>query len=79
MLMRMSWEDSDYILIEKHDMFCLFKLESCASEGRQVEMEEFADVMFEGLQRARSDGSGLVYRKVNADNKGGRANNIRRC
>ncbi|KAL3833551.1 hypothetical protein ACJIZ3_008287 [Penstemon smallii] len=40
--------------------------------------KELADVTFEELQRARSDGSEMVYRKRNADKKGGgRANKNR--
>lgn len=38
---------------------------------------ELADVTFEELQRARSDGSEMVYRKANAEKKGGRANKNR--
>ncbi|XP_073304042.1 uncharacterized protein [Primulina huaijiensis] len=38
---------------------------------------ELAEVTFEELQRARSDGSEMVYRKPNAEKKGGRANKNR--
>ncbi|KAH0659497.1 ribosomal RNA processing protein 36 homolog [Solanum tuberosum] len=39
--------------------------------------EELADVTFEELQRARSDGSATVYRKLNSEGKSSRANKNR--
>ncbi|XP_073129904.1 uncharacterized protein [Henckelia pumila] len=48
-----------------------------ASED-EIEIErELAEVTFEELQRARSDGSEMVYRKTNTEKKGGRANKNR--
>lgn len=46
----------------------------------QVEEEierELAEVTFEELQKARSDGSEVLYRKPTADTKGGRSNKNR--
>ncbi|XP_016459513.1 uncharacterized protein LOC107783063 [Nicotiana tabacum] len=45
-------------------------------EEKEIE-EELADVTFEELQRARSDGSDTVYRKFNSEGKSGRANKNR--
>ncbi|XP_060172327.1 uncharacterized protein LOC132603327 [Lycium barbarum] len=45
-------------------------------EAKEIE-EELADVTFEELQRARSDGSDTVYRKLNSEGKNSRANKNR--
>ncbi|XP_057794512.1 uncharacterized protein LOC131010851 [Salvia miltiorrhiza] len=48
------------------------------SSGEEDIIErELAEVTFEELQRARSDGSDLVYRKPKPEKKGGRANKNR--
>lgn len=49
-----------------------------SSEDEEKEIEqELADVTFEELQRARSDGSDTVYRKFNSEGKSSRANKNR--
>ncbi|KAL8498349.1 hypothetical protein ACS0TY_021609 [Phlomoides rotata] len=50
--------------------------ESSSEEEDEIE-RELAEVTFEELQRARSDGSDMVYRKPNSEKKGGRANKNR--
>lgn len=50
--------------------------ESSSEEEDEIE-RELADVTFEELQRARSDGSDMVYRKHNMEKKGSRANKNR--
>ncbi|KAL3638203.1 hypothetical protein CASFOL_017574 [Castilleja foliolosa] len=45
-----------------------------AKEGEGDIERELADVTFEELQRARSDGSEMVYRKPNTEQKASRAN-----
>lgn len=50
--------------------------ESSSEDEEEIE-QELADVTFEELQKARSDGSHTVYRKLNSDKKGGRANKNR--
>ncbi|KZV55855.1 ribosomal RNA processing protein 36 [Dorcoceras hygrometricum] len=47
-----------------------------SEDESEIELE-LADVTFEELQRARADGSAMVYRKSNAEKKGGRANKNR--
>nr|GMD55592.1 ribosomal RNA processing protein 36 homolog [Ipomoea batatas] len=62
---KIKFEDSD-----EHD----------SSSEDQVEEEierELAEVTFEELQKARSDGSEVLYRKPTADTKGGRSNKNR--
>ncbi|KAK6130106.1 hypothetical protein DH2020_036156 [Rehmannia glutinosa] len=52
--------------------------EHVSSSEDEGEIErELAEVTFEELQKARSDGSEMVYRKPNADKKGSRANKNR--
>ncbi|KAH6782338.1 rRNA biogenesis RRP36-like protein [Perilla frutescens var. hirtella] len=52
--------------------------ESSSSEDEdEIERELAAEVTFEELLRARSDGSDMVYRRPNPENKGGRANKNR--
>ncbi|GFP85176.1 ribosomal rna processing protein 36 homolog [Phtheirospermum japonicum] len=49
-----------------------------SSSDDEGEIErELADVTFEELQRARSDGSEMVYRKLNTEKKASRANKNR--
>ncbi|PIN07723.1 hypothetical protein CDL12_19704 [Handroanthus impetiginosus] len=49
-----------------------------SSSEDEGELErELAEVTFEELQRARSDGSEMVYRKPNTEKKGSRANKNR--
>ncbi|XP_022849719.1 ribosomal RNA processing protein 36 homolog isoform X1 [Olea europaea var. sylvestris] len=50
--------------------------ESSSEEEEEIE-RELADVTFEELLRARSDGSEMVYRKSNAEKKSSRANKNR--
>lgn len=49
---------------------------SSSSDEDEIE-RELAEVTFEELQRARSDGSDMVYRRPNPEKKGGRANKNR--
>lgn len=51
--------------------------ESSASEEEEEIERVLADVTFEELQKARSDGSHLVYKKSNQEKIGGRANKNR--
>ncbi|CAA2978899.1 Ribosomal RNA processing protein 36 homolog [Olea europaea subsp. europaea] len=52
--------------------------ESSEDEEEEEEIErELADVTFEELLRARSDGSEMVYRKPNAEKNSSRANKNR--
>ncbi|KAK2989036.1 hypothetical protein RJ640_018825 [Escallonia rubra] len=52
--------------------------EESFSQDEEEELEqELADVTFEELQKARSDGSHTVYKKPNVEKKGGRANKNR--
>ncbi|KAK3005492.1 hypothetical protein RJ639_016051 [Escallonia herrerae] len=52
--------------------------EESFSQDEEEEIEqELADVTFEELQKARSDGSHTVYKKPNVEKKGGRANKNR--
>ncbi|KAL2516785.1 hypothetical protein Adt_13032 [Abeliophyllum distichum] len=52
--------------------------ESSSEDEKEKEIErELADVTFEELLRARSDGSEMVYRKPNAEKKSSRANKNR--
>lgn len=61
---KIKFEDSD-----EHDS---------SSEDVEEEIErELAEVTFEELQKARSDGSEVLYRKPTADTKGGRSNKNR--
>ncbi|XP_016472878.1 uncharacterized protein LOC107794852 [Nicotiana tabacum] len=54
------------------------KHESLSEDEEEKELEEeLADVTFEELLRARSDGSDTVYRKFNSEGKSGRANKNR--
>ncbi|GMQ05257.1 hypothetical protein CsSME_00050358 [Camellia sinensis var. sinensis] len=50
--------------------------ESSSEDEREIE-RELADVTFEDLQKARSNGSHAVYKKPNSEKKGGRANKNR--
>ncbi|XP_057478681.1 uncharacterized protein LOC130766030 [Actinidia eriantha] len=50
--------------------------ESSFEDEGEIE-RELADVTFEELQKARSNGSHAVYRKPNSEKKGGRANKNR--
>ncbi|KAL7111620.1 hypothetical protein ACP275_05G100800 [Erythranthe tilingii] len=50
--------------------------ESMSEDEGEIE-RELEDVTFEELQRARSDGSDMVYKKPNSDKKGGRVNKNR--
>ncbi|PSR91520.1 Ribosomal RNA processing protein [Actinidia chinensis var. chinensis] len=50
--------------------------ESSSENEGEIE-RELADVTFEELQKARSNGSHAVYRKPNSEKKGGRANKNR--
>ncbi|KAI3453657.1 hypothetical protein Pfo_010320 [Paulownia fortunei] len=51
-------------------------IESSSEDEGEIE-RELAEVTFEELQRARSDGSEMVYRKPNMEKKGSRANKNR--
>ncbi|XP_027085622.1 uncharacterized protein [Coffea arabica] len=62
---KIKFDDSD----DDHD--------STSEDEGEIE-KELADVTFEELQRAKSDGSEMVYRKFKSENKvGGRANKNR--
>lgn len=57
---------------EDHETTSVSSLE----EEEEIE-HELAEITLEDLQKARSDGSHLVYRKINQENKASRANKNR--
>ncbi|KAL0557119.1 hypothetical protein IC582_005637 [Cucumis melo] len=61
---------------ESEDLESSSSDESLDSEEENIE-RELADVTFEELQRARSDGSHSMYQKTKQEKKGGRANKNR--
>uniref|UniRef100_A0A2N9GW47 rRNA biogenesis protein RRP36 n=1 Tax=Fagus sylvatica TaxID=28930 RepID=A0A2N9GW47_FAGSY len=74
-----KFEDSDEheLSPSEDEVIDEHKLSSSEDEEEEEIERELADVTFEQLQKARSDGSHSVYKKPNQEKKSGRANKNR--
>ncbi|XP_022141752.1 ribosomal RNA processing protein 36 homolog [Momordica charantia] len=74
--MKKRSSSSKQVMEESEDLESSSPEDFVDSEEENIE-RELADVTFEELQRARSDGSHSTYQKTNQEKKGGRANKNR--